>query len=104
LAYATVSTGFKGGGVTARPFTKAQAKNGTFTPETLTAYEGGLKTDLFDRKLRLNLSGFYNDYKNIQLPIGDCSLLDGFAVGPIRSPARRSRTRVTGIWRAPRPN
>lgn len=81
LAYATVSTGFKGGGVTARPFTKAQATNGTFTPETLTAYEGGLKTDLFDRKLRLNLSGFYNDYKNIQLPIGDCSLLDGFAVG-----------------------
>ena len=81
LAYATVSTGFKGGGVTARPFTKNQAVNGTFDPETLTAYEAGLKTDLFDRRLRLNLSGFYNDYKNIQLPIGDCSALDGFPSG-----------------------
>lgn len=81
LAYATVSTGFKGGGVTARPFTKNQAVNGTFDPETLRAYEIGLKTDLFDRKVRLNLSGFYNDYKNIQLPIGDCSVLDGFAPG-----------------------
>ncbi len=81
LAYATVSTGFKGGGVTARPFTKNQAVNGTFDPETLRAYEVGLKTDLFDRKVRLNLSAFYNDYKNIQLPIGDCSALDGFAPG-----------------------
>lgn len=81
LAYATVSTGFKGGGVTARPFTKNQAVNGTFDPETLRAYEVGLKTDLFDRKVRLNLSAFFNDYKNIQLPIGDCSVLDGFAPG-----------------------
>lgn len=81
LAYATVSTGFKGGGVTARPFTKTQAVNGTFDPETLRAYEVGLKTDLFDRKVRLNLSAFFNDYKNIQLPIGDCSVLDGFAPG-----------------------
>ena len=81
LAYATVSTGFKGGGVTARPFTATQATNGTFDPETLTAYEAGLKTDLFDRRLRLNISGFYNNYKNIQLPISDCSLLDGFEPG-----------------------
>jgi iron complex outermembrane receptor protein len=50
MAYATVSTGFKGGGVTARPFTKNQAVNGTFTPETLTAYELGIKSDLFDRR------------------------------------------------------
>jgi iron complex outermembrane receptor protein len=81
LAYATVSTGFKGGGVTARPFTKNQAVNGTFRPETLRAYEAGLKTDLLDRRVRLNLSAFYNDYKNIQLPIGDCSALDGFPSG-----------------------
>ncbi|WP_333838827.1 TonB-dependent receptor [Novosphingobium sp.] len=81
LAYATVSTGFKGGGVTARPFSRNQAVNGTFTPETLTAYEIGLKTDLFDRKVRLNLSGFVNDYKNIQLPLADCSVLDGVPIG-----------------------
>ncbi|MDE2561449.1 MAG: TonB-dependent receptor [Sphingomonadales bacterium] len=81
LAYATISTGFKGGGVTARPFTKPQAVNGTFNPETLTAYEVGLKNDLFDRRVRLNLAAFYNDYKNIQLPLADCAVLDGFAPG-----------------------
>ncbi|MEZ5744777.1 MAG: TonB-dependent receptor [Sphingomonadaceae bacterium] len=81
LGYATISTGFKGGGVTARPFTTAQAVNGTFDPETLTAYEIGFKTDLLDRRLRFNISGFYNDYKDIQLPIADCALLDGFPIG-----------------------
>ena len=81
LGYVTVSTGFKGGGVNPRPFTRKQAVNGTFDIESLTAYEAGLKTDLFDRKLRLNVSGFFNNYKNIQLPIADCSLLDGFPAG-----------------------
>ena len=81
LAYATTSTGFKGGGVTARPFTVGQALNGDFAPETLTNYEVGLKTDLFDRRLRINIDGFYDKYNNIQLPIIDCSRLDGFAAG-----------------------
>ncbi|MBT0670807.1 TonB-dependent receptor [Novosphingobium profundi] len=81
LGYATISTGFKGGGVTARPFTQNQAVNGTFDPETLTAYEVGLKTDLFGRRLRVNVAAFYNDYKNIQLPLADCAILDGFEPG-----------------------
>ncbi|HET9866583.1 MAG TPA: TonB-dependent receptor, partial [Nitrospira sp.] len=80
LAYATVSTGFKGGGVTARPFNAAQARLGVFGPETLTAYEVGLKTDLFGRRLRVNLAGFINDYKDVQLQIQDCSNYGG---GPI---------------------
>jgi iron complex outermembrane receptor protein len=79
LAYATVSTGFKGGGVTARPFDVIQAKNGSFSPETVVAYELGLKTDLLDRKVRLNLSGFINDYKNRQLPLSSCASLGSLA-------------------------
>ncbi len=75
LAYVTVGTGFKGGGVTARPFDAAQALNGSFGPETVTAYEAGLKTDLLDRKLRLNVSAFINDYKDIQLPLISCASL-----------------------------
>jgi iron complex outermembrane recepter protein len=75
LAYATVGTGFKGGGVTARPFDAAQALNGSFGPESVTAYEIGLKTDLFDRKLRLNVAGFINDYKDVQLPLITCASL-----------------------------
>jgi iron complex outermembrane recepter protein len=75
LAYVTVGTGFKGGGVTARPFDAAQALNGSFGAETVTAYEAGLKTDLFDRRLRLNISAFINDYKGIQLPLISCASL-----------------------------
>lgn len=75
LAYVTVSTGFKGGGVTARPFDAPQALNGSFGPETVTAYEAGLKTDLFDRRLRLNIAGFINDYNDIQLPLITCASL-----------------------------
>lgn len=77
LAYATVSTGFKGGGVTARPFIPQHAIEGTFGPETVTSYELGVKSDLFDNRLRLNLAGFYNDYKSIQLPLSDCTEYGG---------------------------
>ena len=77
LVYGTVGTGFKGGGVTARPFLPQHATQGTFGPETVTAYELGIKTDLLDRRLRLNLAGFYNDYKSIQLNLSDCSAYGG---------------------------
>src|SRR5690606_9509663 len=36
-------------------------------PETLTAYEVGLKTMLADRRLRLNFSGFWYDASNVQV-------------------------------------
>jgi iron complex outermembrane recepter protein len=83
LAYATVSTGFKGGGVTARPFTARQALEGTFKPETLRNFEIGLKTDLLDRTLRFNLSAFINDYKDVQLPLSDCSAYGGGPCGVV---------------------
>ncbi|MFM5913228.1 MAG: TonB-dependent receptor [Chakrabartia godavariana] len=75
LAYATAATGFKGGGVTARPFDAAQALNGSFDPETVTSYEVGVKTDLLDRRLRINLAGFINDYQDVQLPLISCASL-----------------------------
>jgi len=77
MVYATVATGFKGGGGTARPFLPEHAIKGTFNPETVTSYEIGLKTDLFDRRVRLNLAGFYNEYTDIQLPLSDCTEYGG---------------------------
>jgi iron complex outermembrane receptor protein len=65
MTYAGVSTGFKGGGSNPRPFFATQVQ--PFDKETLTAYEIGAKTDLFERRLRLNLSTFINKYKDIQL-------------------------------------
>lgn len=77
LAYVTVGTGFKGGGVTARPFLPQHAIQGTFGPETVTSYEAGLKTDLFDRRVRFNVAAFYNQYQDIQLPLSDCTEYGG---------------------------
>jgi iron complex outermembrane receptor protein len=65
LAYASVSTGFKGGGVNPRPFVADQRLS--FNPETLTTYEIGFKADLLDRKVRLNGAAFLNKYSNIVL-------------------------------------
>ena len=65
MVYGQVSTGYKGGGVNPRPYVPDQVK--PFNPETITAWEGGFKSDLFDRHLRLNGAAFYNIYKNIQI-------------------------------------
>jgi iron complex outermembrane receptor protein len=65
MAYASASTGFKGGGVNPRPFVVDQKL--PFDPETLTTYEVGFKSDLFDRHMRLNGAVFYNKYEDIQL-------------------------------------
>ncbi len=67
MTYATFSTGFKGGGVNPRPFVPTQVV--PFGPESIDAYEVGAKSELFDRRLRLNVAAFYNDYKDIQLTI-----------------------------------
>ncbi len=67
FAYASASRGFKSGGFNGRPTTTAEV--GSFDPEFVWAYEGGVKTELLDRKLVLNTSVFYYDYKDIQLNI-----------------------------------
>src|SRR5690606_1847044 len=40
---------------------------GPFAPEKLDTIEMGVKADLFDRLLRMNLSGFYNFYNDMQV-------------------------------------
>lgn len=65
LTYASISTGFKGGGVNPRPFVSDQVL--PFDPETLTTYEAGFKADLLDRRVRLNGAIFLNKYKDIVL-------------------------------------
>ncbi|MDX3911691.1 MAG: TonB-dependent receptor [Sphingobium sp.] len=62
MAYASFNTGFKSGG-----YNSNGPGTAPYRPETLKAYEVGLKTDLLDRHLRINLSGFYYDYSNIQV-------------------------------------
>jgi iron complex outermembrane receptor protein len=70
MAYASVSTGFKGGGTNPRPFYASQAIG--FDPEVLTSYEIGVKTDLFDRRLRVNVVGFYGELQDAQIGVSVC--------------------------------
>ncbi len=99
MAYAETSTGYKGGGVNPRPFYPSQTLS--FAPETLTAYEIGLKTNLFDRKMRLNLSAFYNNYNNIQLTLTNCPTppLNGvqYPPAPCALPANVGSAHVKGL-------
>ncbi|MBT2189110.1 TonB-dependent receptor [Sphingobium nicotianae] len=64
MVYAQFSTGFKGGGVAPRPYDYRQIRG--FGPEKLRAYEIGFKTDLLDRRVRVNGDVFYMDYKGYQ--------------------------------------
>jgi iron complex outermembrane recepter protein len=66
MAYASASTGFRGGGFNERPFSASQINE--FQPEKLTEYELGLKTDWFDHTLRANIATFYGNYQSLQFP------------------------------------
>ncbi|HVY33769.1 MAG TPA: TonB-dependent receptor [Caulobacteraceae bacterium] len=61
LAYASFSQGFKSGGFNAFGLTPA------FQPETIDAYETGLKTQFWDRRLRINGDVFFYNYNNLQV-------------------------------------
>ncbi|WP_380875922.1 TonB-dependent receptor [Sphingomonas sp. DBB INV C78] len=61
MAYARVATGYKAGGFNARSI------NEGFDPEDLTSYEIGLKTELFDRRLRFNVALFHAVHKDVQV-------------------------------------
>ncbi len=62
LAYVSYNRGFKSGG-----FNVSDPTNPAYEPETLDAYEIGVKTDLLNKRLRVNVAGFYYDYSNIQV-------------------------------------
>ncbi|WP_309644978.1 TonB-dependent receptor domain-containing protein [Phenylobacterium sp.] len=66
MAYATVSKGFKGGGFQ-NSASNAFAAATPYDPETVTNYEAGYKTELFDRTVRWNTAVFYMKYKNLQV-------------------------------------
>ncbi len=98
MAYAQVSTGFKGGGVNPRPFFTFQAVG--FNPETLTNYEVGIKSSWLDHTLRANLDGYFGNYRNIQLALLNCDFLSppGFPPGlPCALPFNAGNAHIKGV-------
>jgi iron complex outermembrane receptor protein len=64
--YATFNRGYKSGGFFGGLATTPQELE-PYANETLNAYEAGVKSELFDRRVRLNVSTFYYDYSNQQV-------------------------------------
>ncbi len=69
MLYASWSKGYKTGSWTTRLSAPHPVFDPSldFDPEFAKSYEVGMKSELFDRKLRLNLAAFHTDYSGIQL-------------------------------------
>lgn len=65
LLFGSWTRGFRSGGYSLR----GTALGAPYAAETVNAYETGFKTDLLNRHLRFNVSGFYNKFNNLQRTI-----------------------------------
>jgi len=91
LAYASYSKGFKAGTYNLGGLQPA------VRPEKVDAYEAGLKSTLFDKRLRLNLAGFYYKYSDLQVGkvTGQLLLLENAANATIYGLETELAARVT---------
>ncbi len=62
MTYISYNTGYKSG-----LYNMSNPLNAYAKPEYVTAYEGGFKSELFDRHLRLNVAAYYNSFTNMQV-------------------------------------
>ena len=68
MLFTSATRGFKSGGWNARANIGAQSLD--FAPEKIWSYEGGVRSDWLDHRLRVNLTGFYFKVSDFQLPAG----------------------------------
>jgi iron complex outermembrane recepter protein len=66
MIYGSYSRGYKSGGINP-PVDPIFAVARTFEPEIINAFEIGSRSTFLNGALRINLSGFYYDYKGLQL-------------------------------------
>ncbi|MET3827003.1 MULTISPECIES: TonB-dependent receptor [Sphingomonas] len=114
LLYASVSKGFKAGlfnlgGTQVIPTsTGVILSNPAVKPESVWAYEAGLKVRGLSNRLRLNLAGFYYDYSDLQLSklVGTAAQLTNAAAARIYGveaeanfdPTPELRFNLNGSW------
>ena len=71
MTYVTIAQGYKGGGFNAQPLKPADLE---FEEETSNTYEAGFKSEWLGGAARLNISGFYTQFDDLQV-----SAFDGVA-------------------------
>ena len=98
LLYASASTGFSSGGFNGSQAALALGR-GTFTPQTVTAFEIGSKNRFADNTVQINLAAFYNRYNNLQeqrqIPVGNTTL----SIIENSGKARSYGAELEAIWR-----
>lgn len=116
--YATYSKSFKSGGINLSGLPLNAAGTGvdlstqTVKPEKVDAYELGLKTQFLDRKVTLNLAGFWTEVRDYQATVnnGQLTVIRGYLAnaGKVRSrgfefdssfrPSKRVNLYVNGAY------
>jgi len=92
LAYFDVAKGYKAGSFPAL----AGSTDVAYTPvtqESVLTYEGGIKTQLLDHRLSLNLSAFHSDYKDKQVK----SKLNDPIFGPLDALVNIPKSVIKGV-------
>lgn len=77
MIYGGWSRGYRSGGWNSRAAVITAI--GPYEPETVDSYEAGLRTTFFDRRVRLNLTGFHTKYDNKQEEVISTSPLNPLA-------------------------
>jgi len=90
MIYGTVSTGYRSGGLQS---SSNPVGFQSYEPETVTNYEGGIRADLFDRRLFLGLTAYQMDYNNLQV----ASIIVDPIQGPIPVSTNAAKARIRGI-------
>lgn len=92
MTYARIATGYKAGGFNAR------SQNDGFEPEDLTSFEIGLKSELFDRRLRLNLTAFHANHRDLQ--VGQFLAGSGGSIGITVNAGKAQYNGIEAEWTA----
>ncbi|GGB36239.1 TonB-dependent receptor [Sphingomonas metalli] len=90
LAYATVSTGYRAGGL--QPSSNPAGYR-QYAPENVTNYEAGLRANLLDRRLFIGLTAYQMDYDGLQVS----TIIVDPVQGPIPVTTNAAKARIRGI-------
>jgi iron complex outermembrane receptor protein len=93
MTYVSAAKGYKAGGFNGRASNNADFNE--YRPEKVWTYELGLRSDLLDRRVRLNATAFYSDYSDLQLQISGSTTVNG-APSPFNIVTNVPKARITG--------
>ncbi|MFN8627011.1 MAG: TonB-dependent receptor plug domain-containing protein [Candidatus Binatia bacterium] len=91
MTYFRVSRGYTSGGFNDTASLPELFRS--FKPETLWAFEGGVKSQWLDKRLRMNAAGFFSYYQDLQVSVFRSSP----TLGAVSIPANADRAEIWGM-------